>query len=105
MLKDWGFSYDICSNGKLAIDKLKENNSYNLILMDIQMPEMNGYETTEFIRDQLKLTLPIIAMTAHASVNEIEACFSEGMNEYISKPFDVNDLVEKIKRVLALTNG
>ena len=98
MLSDWGLQYDICNNGKLAIEKLKEKSTYNLILMDIQMPEMNGYETTEFIRNQLKLTLPIIAMTAHALPGERDKCLSFGMTDYISKPIkegDLRDLITK----------
>lgn len=97
MLKDWGFDYDICSNGKIAVEKLKTE-TYNLILMDIQMPEMNGYEATEFIREELKLTLPIIAMTAHALPGEREKCVGFGMSDYISKPIkeiDLRNLITK----------
>lgn len=99
MLKDWGFDFDICSNGKLAVEKLKTH-SYNIVLMDIQMPEMNGYEATEFIRTQLKLTLPIIAMTAHALPGEKEKCLSFGMTDYISKPIKENDLRNLITKYL-----
>jgi signal transduction histidine kinase/CheY-like chemotaxis protein len=102
MLKDWGFDYDICSNGKLAIEKLKTD-SYNLILMDIQMPEMNGYETTEFIRENLKLTIPVIAMTAHALPGEREKCLSFGMTDYISKPIKELDLRNLITKYINLT--
>lgn len=91
MLKDWNIDFDICDNGKLAVEKLKSNN-YNLILMDIQMPEMNGYEATEYIRNQLKLTIPIIAMTADALPGEKEKCISFGMTDYISKPIKAIDL-------------
>jgi signal transduction histidine kinase/CheY-like chemotaxis protein len=91
MLNDWGFDFDICNNGKLAVEKLKTD-SYNLILMDIQMPEMNGYEATEYIRTHLKLTLPIIAMTAHALPGEKEKCIGLGMTDYISKPIKEVDL-------------
>lgn len=86
MLKDWGLNYDICSNGKIAIQKIKENNIYHLILMDIQMPEMNGYETTKYIREELKLETPIIAMTADVLPGEREKCILLGMTDYISKP-------------------
>jgi len=91
MLKDWNVDFDICSNGKLAVEKLKTK-SYNLILMDIQMPEMNGYEATEYIRNHLKLSLPIIAMTAHALPGEREKCIGFGMTDYISKPIKETDL-------------
>ena len=99
MLKDLGIDFDICSNGKLAVEKLKTHN-YNLILMDIQMPEMNGYETTEYIRDELKLTMPIIAMTAHALPGEREKCISFGMSDYISKPIKGNDLQNLITKYI-----
>ncbi|HKC67401.1 MAG TPA: ATP-binding protein [Bacteroidia bacterium] len=97
MLKDLGCDYELCSNGKLAIEKLKTTN-YHAILMDIQMPEMNGYETTEYIREELKLTIPIIAMTAHALPGEREKCINLGMTDYISKPIketDLNTIMEK----------
>jgi signal transduction histidine kinase/ActR/RegA family two-component response regulator len=99
MLKDWGAEYDICNNGKLAIEKLKTN-SYDIVLMDIQMPEMNGYEATEHIRNTLKLTLPIIAMTAHALPGEREKCLSFGMTDYISKPIKENDLRDLINKYI-----
>ncbi|HTA61915.1 MAG TPA: ATP-binding protein [Bacteroidia bacterium] len=102
MLKDLGFDFDICDNGKLAIEKLKTKN-YNLILMDIQMPEMNGYETTEFIRDELKLTLPVIAMTAHALPGEREKCISFGMTDYISKPIKETDLNKIMDKYINIT--
>jgi len=81
MLKEWGFQFDLSSNGKLALEKLKSS-TFDLILMDMQMPELNGYETTLCIRKELKLTLPIIAMTAHALPGEREKCLSFG-NMYI----------------------
>ena len=101
MLSDWGFEFDICSNGKLAVEKLKTEN-YNLILMDIQMPEMNGYEATEFIRDQLKLSVPIIAMTAHALPGEREKCIGFGMSDYISKPIKEDDLRSLITQYMSV---
>ena len=60
MIRDWGFRHDIAANGKLAVEQLKLN-SYDLILMDIEMPEMNGYDCTRYIREEMKLGLPIIA--------------------------------------------
>ncbi|MES2513670.1 MAG: ATP-binding protein [Bacteroidota bacterium] len=99
ILKDWGFKYDICNNGKLATEKLKTH-TYDLILMDIQMPEMNGYDTTAFIRGQLKLTTPVIAMTAHALPGEREKCLSFGMTDYISKPIKEVDLKNLISKYI-----
>lgn len=81
----WKLDFDIANNGKEAIAKL-QTKKYDLILMDIQMPEMDGYTTSAEIRNKLKLNTPIIAMTAHALAGEREKCISYGMNEYISKP-------------------
>jgi PAS domain S-box-containing protein len=74
-------------NGREAIEILK-NQKFDIILMDIQMPEMDGYETTKIIRDEFKLTTPIIALTANAFKAEIEKCNNAGMNDYVTKPFD-----------------
>jgi CheY-like chemotaxis protein len=91
MLKNWGFKCDISSNGKLAIKNLEEN-KYDLILMDIEMPEMNGYVTSQYIRNNLNLTTPIIATTAHVSRKEKEKCVNFGMTDYISKPIKGEEL-------------
>ena len=88
---------DIADNGKIAIDKIEKNN-YDIILMDIQMPEMDGIELTKYIRASVgpKSNTPIIALTAHATVIEEKRCLDNGMNDYLSKPFDFNELLEKI---------
>ncbi|MDP1744693.1 MAG: ATP-binding protein [Bacteroidota bacterium] len=91
MIKDFGYKFDICGNGKLAVDKLKQD-IYDLVLMDIQMPEMDGYEATGVIRKKLMLNIPIIAMTAHAMQGEKDKCLGFGMTDYISKPIKENDL-------------
>lgn len=85
LFKSWNLKYDLAKNGREAIAKLRTK-KYELILMDIQMPEMDGYTATQEIRGKLKLDIPIIAMTAHALAGEREKCLSYGMNEYISKP-------------------
>jgi len=85
----------IAENGFIAIDKIKSN-TYDLILMDIEMPEMNGYEATAVIRHELKNDVPIIAMTAHAMAGEQDKCIALGMNDYISKPINSNLLFEKM---------
>lgn len=82
-------------NGRICIDKLKENN-FDIILMDMEMPVMNGYEATSIIRNELKSNIPIIAMTAHAKAGEREKCIRLGMNDYLSKPIDANLLFEKM---------
>ncbi|HET6227646.1 MAG TPA: response regulator [Bacteroidia bacterium] len=104
VLTNWNWKVDVAGNGKIAVEKLQENN-YDIILMDIQMPEMDGYEATKYIRTKLsppKSTIPIIAMTAHAISGEIERCEKVGMNDYISKPFNEDNLYSKILTVLKI---
>jgi PAS domain S-box-containing protein len=95
LLDEFGFEGDIAANGKLAIDKLQKK-SYDVILMDLQMPEMNGFEATEHIRNTLKLTIPIIALTADVTTADLAKCRSVGMNDYIAKPVDERLLFSKI---------
>jgi len=88
----------IANNGKEVIELL-QNHNVNLILMDLHMPEMDGYETTQFIRNNFtngKQKIPIIALTAAVIQGEKEKCLAIGMNDYISKPFNPNELFEKI---------
>ncbi len=99
ILGAFNFEVDIAENGKIAIEKLKSN-SYHLVLMDLQMPEMNGFETTEFIRKTMKSDIPIIALTADVTQVDIDKCMAIGMNDYISKPIDEVLLHEKIVGVL-----
>ena len=93
-----GFNVDVAENGIIALEMLKTR-SYDLILMDLQMPEMDGYQTADHIRNTMKLDTPIMAMTAHSLVGEKEKCLRVGMNEYITKPFDPNTLFLKIKEL------
>jgi PAS domain S-box-containing protein len=86
-------------NGQEAISILK-NNSFDIILMDIQMPIMDGIEATIIIRNELKLNTPIIALTANAFKTEIEKCKSIGMNDTITKPFEENVLLETISKYI-----
>ncbi|MEQ1587133.1 MAG: ATP-binding protein [Cyclobacteriaceae bacterium] len=95
LLDDFGFERDIVSNGKLAIEKL-QTNSYDIILMDLQMPEMNGFEATEYIRTKMKSSIPIIALTADVTTVDLEKCKLLGMNDYIAKPVDERLLYKKI---------
>jgi two-component system, chemotaxis family, CheB/CheR fusion protein len=95
LLDDFGFERDIAANGKIAIKKLKEK-EYDIILMDVQMPEMNGFEATEYIRNKMKSTIPIIALTADVTTVDLEKCKEVGMNDYIAKPVDEKILYSKI---------
>jgi PAS domain S-box-containing protein len=95
LLDDFGFESDIAGNGKIAIEKLGER-PYDIILMDLQMPEMNGFEATEFIRNKMKSTIPILALTADVTTVDLAKCRSVGMNDYIAKPIDERLLYSKI---------
>jgi CheY-like chemotaxis protein len=99
LLDDFGFARDIAENGKIAIDKLKEND-YDIILMDLQMPEMNGFEATEYIRNTMKSKIPIIALTADVTTVDLAKCKAVGMNDYIAKPIDERLLYSKIVGIL-----
>lgn len=101
VIEKFGFKLDIASNGNEGIDLLKKN-KYDLILMDLQMPVKDGYQTTIYIRNELKMSIPIIAMTAHSLVGEQQKCFDIGMNDYVGKPFKPAELLDKIQQVLAV---
>ena len=92
ILERAGFPVSIASNGEEAIRAVKERN-YEAVLMDIQIPEMDGYQVTNEIRKDMRFRkLPIIAMTAHAMTGDRERCLKEGMNDYLSKPIDPEKL-------------
>ncbi|MDR6844377.1 ATP-binding protein [Flavobacterium granuli] len=95
VLDDFGFERDIAENGKIAIEKLKTK-QYDIVLMDLQMPEMNGFEATEYIRETLNLTIPIIALTADVTTVDLAKCKAVGMDDYIAKPIDERVLYSKI---------
>ena len=95
LLDDFGFERDIVGNGKIAIEKLKVK-KYDIILMDLQMPEMNGFEATEYIRTTMKSSIPIIALTADVTTADLAKCTAVGMNDYIAKPVDERLLYHKI---------
>lgn len=103
ILSNWKCVVDVAENGLIAVEKIA-NNDFDLILMDIQLPEMDGHEATQYVRKEMKTPksdVPIIAMTAHAFVDEAEKCLKSGMNDYISKPFDEKKLHSKICKMLA----
>jgi PAS domain S-box-containing protein len=97
-LTNLGALVDVANNGKETIELLRKKR-YDIILMDIQMPEMDGYEATRIIRSEISEeinSIPIIAMTASALITDKQKCISAGMNDYIAKPFQAKDLYEKI---------
>ncbi len=108
MLHKMGLEVVTASNGKEAIELVTEaanrNDVYNVILMDMQMPIMNGYEATRFLRSQ-ENQIPIIAITAHALVSDREKCLDAGCTEYLSKPVKYEVLYEMVNRYLAETAG
>lgn len=103
ILSDFGFEHEIVPNGKVAIEKLRIN-AYDIVLMDLHMPEMNGFEATEYIRKTLKLTIPIIALTADVTTVDISKCQEFGMDDYISKPINENLLYSKIVELVRKTS-
>jgi CheY-like chemotaxis protein/HPt (histidine-containing phosphotransfer) domain-containing protein len=96
ILQNNGFKVTVAGNGSRALDILKIQ-AFDIILMDIQMPVMDGYKATQLIRE-MHIDTPVIAMTAHALAGEKEKCIHAGMNDYLSKPFTEKDLLVKIAR-------
>jgi len=103
-LKKYNYDITAVTNGKDAIDFVT-NNKVDLILMDLMLPEMNGFEITAEIRkveleNAVENPVPIIALTANTLDNDRDKCMEVGMNEYLSKPFTANQLVEKIHQFI-----
>ncbi len=102
--KKLGYNTDFVNNGREAVEVLKRCD-YDLLLLDCQMPEMDGYETTRYIRDKDSLvrnsSIPIIAMTANAMKGDREKCIASGMDDYITKPINVTLLSDAINRQLS----
>ena len=97
-----GHRVEIANDGREALDKIK-NGPFDLVLMDVQMPELDGLEATGLIRQMEKTTgghVPIIAMTAHALKGDRERCLATGMDGYISKPIRTQELLKEIEIVL-----
>jgi PAS domain S-box-containing protein len=96
ILKKWKCYLDIAENGLVAIEKVK-NTYFDVVLMDIQMPGMDGYEATKAIRAmESSKDIPIVALTANATQHDVELCLAAGMNDYLAKPFTPEDLHRKI---------
>ena len=104
LLEETGINIDCAENGAAALRMVSENpQKYHLIFMDVQMPEMDGYEATRHIRalnDQWARQMPIIAMTANVFKEDIEKCLSVGMNDHLGKPLDVQELMNMLHKYL-----
>lgn len=101
LLERRGYEATVVPNGRLALEEYQEK-TFDIVLMDLQMPEMDGYEATAQIRKlpEGKREVPIVAMTAHTVKGELEKCMAIGMNDYISKPFNSTELYYKIELLL-----
>jgi PAS domain S-box-containing protein len=99
MLEHAGASVDVAENGQLAVDRLRDRAAdYDIVLMDVQMPVMDGYEATRHIRHVLGLKLPVLAMTAGVMQSEQDQCIEAGMDDFIAKPVDVEQMLNTISR-------
>lgn len=105
ILKGTGASVDIAANGHEAVAAVRSRN-YDIVLMDVQMPQMDGIQATRIIRGELEQTaLPIIALTAHTMAGDREQCLRAGMNDYVAKPIDRDELFRVIEKNLPQTTG
>jgi CheY-like chemotaxis protein len=107
MLKRYNYEVDLAENGLRAVE-MWEGGDYHLILMDVQMPLLNGFEATGIIRDKEGSSgghIPIIAMTAHALKEDQQRCIDAGMDAYISKPIDFAASLKLIKETLSQPPG
>ena len=106
ILGDAGFVTEIAGNGQIAVDMLKESKPgyYQLVLMDVQMPVMNGYEAVREIRsleNQKLASIPVLAMTANAFEEDRQKALESGMDGHIAKPIDIDMLFDTLKKVLS----
>lgn len=101
LLKDTQAKIELARNGLEAV-AFAQNKPFDLILMDVQMPLMDGYEATRIIRNELKLPTPIVAMTANVMAHDIEKCLAAGMNFHIGKPFEIEDFYGTLLEALHL---
>lgn len=101
MLARFGVETCVAENGRDAVDRYAEDQDFDVILMDVQMPVMNGYDATRRIRESglpRFRSVPILAMTAHAMHGDEERSFAAGMNAHLTKPIDVRELVFSLSR-------
>ena len=100
ILEDSGITIDIANNGQVAVEKFQKNNDYELILMDLQMPLMDGYEATKIIREN-NTQIPIVALTANAMKEDVERTKEVGMDGHLNKPIEVEKLFSTLLRYLS----
>ena len=99
-----GVKVDVAGNGQEAIDLIRQK-TYDAVFMDIQMPQMDGLQTTEMIRNELQLSFPIIGCSAHALESERRRCFLAGMSDYVTKPYTGEDLLNALIRLKPSSQG
>jgi CheY-like chemotaxis protein len=102
LLRKWGYSVAVASNGRQAVEMF-ESEAFDLVLMDIQMPDMGGMEALDLIREKEKSTgghTPVIALTAHAMKGDRERYLKAGMDGYVSKPIRAEELLQTIQRTV-----
>ena len=105
ILSQMGFDVDTAENGSIAVDMVKDSgeNPYDVVLMDIQMPIMDGYEATRQIRsleDAEKANIPIVAVTANAFEEDANLALSVGMNGHLAKPYDIPKILETLNELI-----
>jgi PAS domain S-box-containing protein len=106
MLEQAGAKVDIVENGQLAVDLLRATpDRYDFVLMDVQMPIMDGFAATRIIREEMGLSLPVLAMTAGVTESERQQCVSAGMNDFICKPIDLGQMFSTIARYYPIGRG
>jgi len=105
LLESMGYHYDVARTGREVLAKLdQDRNRYDIILMDVQMPELDGYGATRLLREDERKNgwprLPIIGVTAHVMSDNVKKCYESGMDDYIAKPFTPEDLKQKISQLV-----
>jgi CheY-like chemotaxis protein len=103
LFSKWGIIADVANNGEEAVEMLRKND-YEILLLDLQMPKMNGFEVIEIIRDNnsgvKNHNIPVIALTADISIETKRKVSSSGMNDFVLKPFEQNELYSKIAKFI-----
>lgn len=102
-LQALGASVEVAEHGKVALEKLRKSpQGFDLVLMDVQMPVMDGFAATRAIREELKLALPVVAMTAGVLASDRAKCMESGMDDFLTKPFEVDQLVAIFRKQLKI---